>query len=69
MATITREELKKKLERGDDFLLVETLPEEYFRHAHLPKAINIPPNQLAELAPELLPDKSADIVVYCARPS
>lgn len=66
---ITREELKEKIERGDDFILVETLAPEYFRHTHLPNAINIPPDRVAELAPEMLPDKSADIVVYCASPN
>ena len=69
IATISREELKGKIGRGDRFTLVETLPEESFRHAHLPGAINLPPARLAELAPKLLPDKTADIVVYCARPS
>jgi rhodanese-related sulfurtransferase len=68
-ATITREELKEKIDRGDDFLLVETLAPEYYRHTHLPKAINIPPNQVSELAPRMLSDKSADIVVYCAGPN
>ena len=67
--TITRDELKEKLERANDFILVETLSEENFRHTHLPKAINLPPDQVAELAPQLLPDKSADIVVYCASPT
>jgi len=67
--TITRDELKEKLERDDDFILVKTLPEGNFRHTHLPKAINLPPDQVAELAPQLLPDKSADIVVYCASPT
>lgn len=67
-AIISREELKDKMERNDDFILVETLAPEYYRHTHLPTAINIPPNRLEELAPEMLPDKSADIVVYCASP-
>lgn len=64
-ATISRDELKAKMERGDDFLLVETLPEPYYRHTHLPGAINLPPDQVRELAPTLLPDKAAEIVVYC----
>jgi hypothetical protein len=37
-ATISREDLKAKLDRGDDFVLVETLSEEQYRHAHLPDA-------------------------------
>ncbi len=69
MATITREELQKKIENEDDFILVETLAPENYRHTHLPNAINIPPDRVAQLAPEMLPDKSADIVVYCASPT
>lgn len=68
-STITREELKEKIDREDDFTLVETLAKEYYRHAHLPGAINIPPDRVAELAPAMLPDKKAEIVVYCASPN
>jgi rhodanese-related sulfurtransferase len=67
--TISREGLKDKIDRSDDFVLVETLPEEQYRHAHLPGAVNLPPKRLRELAPELLPDKEADIVVYCGSPT
>jgi len=34
-----------------------------------PGAINLPPDQVTQLAPTLLPDKTADIVVYCAKPT
>lgn len=34
--TISRDEIKRKLDRGDDFYLVETLGEEKYRHTHLP---------------------------------
>ena len=67
-ATISREDLKSKLDREDDFFLVETLPEEQYRHTHLPGAVNLPPDAVRESGPELLPDKNADIVVYCAKP-
>lgn len=67
--TITRAELKEKIDRGDRFTLVETLPEQTFSHAHLPGAINLPPDRVQKMAPALLPDKTADIVVYCASPS
>jgi rhodanese-related sulfurtransferase len=69
VATISRDELKEKIDRGDDFLLVETLPAVAYHHAHLPGAINLPPDRVAELAPNLLPDKSAETVVYCANPT
>jgi rhodanese-related sulfurtransferase len=67
--TISREELKGKIERHEKFLLVETLPSAAYHHAHLPGAINLPQDQIAALAPTLLPDKNADIVVYCASPT
>jgi rhodanese-related sulfurtransferase len=67
--TITRDELKEMIDSGAQFTLVETLPAQYYRHTHLPGAINMPPDQVQELAPQLLPDKAADIVVYCAKPT
>jgi rhodanese-related sulfurtransferase len=66
---ISRDELKRKIDRKDQFFLVETLPETAYHHAHLPGAINIPPEQVSKLAPQLLPDKNALIVVYCASPT
>jgi rhodanese-related sulfurtransferase len=67
--TISRDDLKGKMDRGEAFTLVETLPEVAYHHAHLPGAINLPPDRVKELAPQLLPDKSAEIVVYCAKPT
>ncbi len=65
VATIDREELKAKIERRDKLVLAEILPPLQYEAAHLPGAVNIPPGQVRELAPKLLPDKNADIVVYC----
>jgi rhodanese-related sulfurtransferase len=67
--TITREDLKAKIDRGDDFILVETLPAESYHLGHLPGAINLPPSEVAKRAYQVLPNLNADIVVYCARPS
>ena len=68
-ATISRDELKTKIDHGEMFLLVETLPAASYHHAHLPGAINLPPDQVKQLAPTLPPEKAADIVVYCASPT
>lgn len=67
-ATISRDELKGKMDRGEEFVLVEALPEEYFRKEHLPGAINLPTSQVDAEAENRIPDKNADIVVYCAGP-
>ena len=69
LATISRDELKKKIDNKDNFILVETLAPEYYNHTHLPGAINLPPDHVRELAATVLPEKTADIVVYCAKPT
>lgn len=67
--TISRQKLKERLDRGDHFRLVEILSVEQYRRGHLPGAINLPPDRLHELAPEILPEKDDEIVVYCASPT
>jgi len=67
LRTITRDELQRKINDQDDFILVETLAPESFQQGRLPGAVNLPPDRIRTLAPELLPDKHADIIVYCAR--
>jgi rhodanese-related sulfurtransferase len=64
--TITREQIKQKLDANEPITLVEALPVRYYNDAHLPGAINIPHDEIREKAPKMLPDKDALIVVYCA---
>lgn len=63
LKTVTKEELKEKMDRGDEFVLLEVLGEESYRRAHLPGAIQF---QDMDRIPELLPDKSAEVVAYCS---
>ena len=58
---LTTEELVDDL---STVVLVDALGPPYFQTVHLPGAINIPPHEVANLAPTTLPDKSAQIVVY-----
>jgi rhodanese-related sulfurtransferase len=67
--TISRKDLKAKIDRGDHFTLVEASPEESFQKSHLPGAINLPTDQVRQRAAEVLPDRNAEIVVYCAKPT
>ena len=69
MKTVSREELKRKMDGGESFVLVETLQAVAYQHGHLPGAVNLPPDRVRELAPRLLPDKSAEIIVYCSSPT
>lgn len=63
--TITLEELRTKLDAGEELVLLEALPPEYYEQAHLPGALNLPLDQLEDLAPRLVPDREAQVVVYC----
>ncbi|MBD0330976.1 MAG: rhodanese-like domain-containing protein [Thermoleophilia bacterium] len=65
-STITRAELRERLDSGEELFLVEVLPREAFERVHLPGAINIPRDELDRLAPQLVPDKDAEVVTYCA---
>jgi rhodanese-related sulfurtransferase len=65
---IAREELKAKMDKGAA-TVVEVLPAEAFERAHLPGARNIPVSDIKKEAPAMLPDKSAEIVVYCSGPT
>ena len=63
MKTINREDLKEKIERGDDFVLLEVLSEQSYARGHLPGAVRFPGTAAI---PELLPDKSAQVIAYCS---
>ena len=63
MKTISREDLKEKIDRGDDFVLLEALSEASYDRAHLPDAIRY---QDRSRIPDLLPDKTAEVVAYCS---
>ena len=62
METISREELKAKLDRGDDFKLVMTLAEWAYNMSHIPGSLNITSMTVAQ---ELL-EPDDEIVVYCS---
>ena len=64
--TISTQDLKTKLDASDRIKIVEMLAPERYREAHIPGALNIPPEKIKELAPQLLPNKDAEIVTYCA---
>jgi rhodanese-related sulfurtransferase len=64
--TITREQIKENLDSKKPMIIVEALPKMYFDAEHLPGALNIPHDEIKIHAPNLLPDKKALIVAYCA---
>lgn len=65
MKTIEREELREKLDRGDDFRLVMTLGGWAFQAAHIPGSLHFDTPQAGM---ESL-SKDEEIVVYCSDPA
>jgi len=63
---IDRSELQRRLGAVNRPILVEALPEKYYRDGHLPGARHLPHTEVAERAASVLPDRNAAIVVYCA---
>jgi len=63
---LTREEVEARLEANPKLVPLEALPEKYFNDWHLPGARHFPHERARELAPQVVPDKSAEIVVYGA---
>ena len=63
--TIGREELRAKLDRGDDFKLIMAMHEWGFRVAHIPGSLHY--NTVNEAKEGL--DLDDEIVVYCTDPA
>ena len=65
MQTISREELKDKLDRGDDFKLICVLGDWAFQAQHIPGSIHIPDESTSKRLLEL----EDEIIVYCTNES
>jgi rhodanese-related sulfurtransferase len=63
---ITVAELAARLQSPQPPLVAEILGPQYFAVGHLPGALNLPLEGFSEAAQRALPNKSADVVVYCA---
>ncbi len=66
---IDRDDLLSRMEGGGDFVLVDALAPLSYAAAHLPGAVNIPPDRVDELAPRRMPTVDSAVVVYCSSPS
>jgi rhodanese-related sulfurtransferase len=64
--TISERELAACLDSDRPPILAEILGAQSFASGHLPGALNLPLEGLVDDAARLLPDKTADIVVYCS---
>jgi rhodanese-related sulfurtransferase len=62
---ITRDELAEALSTGE-VVVLDALGAAYFEQQHIPGALNLVEEDVAERAATLVPDKDTAIVVYCS---
>jgi rhodanese-related sulfurtransferase len=62
---ITVEGVKKDMDAGRNFVLLDVRTSEEFKAGHLPKAVNIPRGILEFMIGKHYPQKDVEIVLYC----
>ncbi|TVR29914.1 MAG: sulfurtransferase [Balneolaceae bacterium] len=62
---ISAEEVSKKLEMNEDFVLVDTREKEEYEAGHLPNAIYLSKGVIERDIEEHVPDLEKEIVLYC----
>jgi rhodanese-related sulfurtransferase len=62
---LTVDDVKKRLDRGDPFLLIDVREESEWAKNHLPGAIHLGKGILERDVEERVPDTAAEIVLYC----
>jgi rhodanese-related sulfurtransferase len=61
----TVDEVKAKLDRGENFLLVDVREESEYAKDHLPKAIHLGKGVIERDIEDRVPDLDAPLVLYC----
>ena len=67
-AEISREEVRRRL-HDSSLTIVDVLPPSSFAEGHIPGAISLPVESVTTDASVVLPDRDAEIVVYCGGPT
>ncbi len=62
---IDSEQVKSYLHGGQKVVLIDARPSDEYRQAHIPGAINIPPERMKAAASRLPKNKTAPIIFYC----
>ena len=62
---ITPEEAKKIMDSGQEHIILDAREQSEFDEGHIPGAILIPYTEIEKKAEQTIPDKNAQILVYC----
>jgi molybdopterin/thiamine biosynthesis adenylyltransferase/rhodanese-related sulfurtransferase len=63
---VTLDEIKRRLDKREDYTLVDVREKDEFRGGFIPGAVHLPRGFLEMQAEQKLPDKNAKLIVYCA---
>jgi rhodanese-related sulfurtransferase len=63
---VTRAQVQASLASSPRAVLLEALAAKHYLDGHLPGALHFPHDQVRTLAPKMVADKQAPIIVYCA---
>ncbi len=68
MRSIDAKTLKRRMDRGDEPVVIDVLPAEYFEKQHIPGAHSAPvaDDAFVGRVGQLAPDRDQEVVVYCA---
>lgn len=62
---ISAEDAKKRMDSGDDIIILDVRTQAEYDESHIPGAILIPNETIGNGKPEQLPDTDQEILVYC----
>ncbi|MCW4033570.1 MAG: rhodanese-like domain-containing protein [Candidatus Bathyarchaeota archaeon] len=63
---VDRDALKKKIDKNEDFVLLDARIFKKYEIEHIIGAISLPVNEAEERAEIIIPDKNKEIIVYCS---
>ena len=62
---ISQEEARRIMEEETGYLIIDVRTEEEFNEGHIPGAVNIPNETIADTRPPQLPDSGQKLLIYC----
>ena len=62
---ITPQEAKRIMDSGEEHIILDTREQDEYDEGHIPGAMLLPYTEIENKAEEMLPDKNAQILVYC----
>lgn len=62
---ITAEEAHERMQSGDPVIILDVRTAEEYAEKHIPGAILLPNEEIGTTPPSVLPERDAEILVYC----